>query len=42
MQQQISSGTMDQATGQKILADWGLALEPDTASLEMLAVKKLK
>jgi uncharacterized protein (TIGR03435 family) len=40
IQQQISSGTMDQATGQKILANWGLALEPDTASLEMLVVKK--
>jgi uncharacterized protein (TIGR03435 family) len=40
MQQQITSGTMDQATGQKILADWGLGLEPDTASLEMLVVKK--
>jgi uncharacterized protein (TIGR03435 family) len=40
IQQQISSGTMDQATGQKILAAWGLALEPDTASLEMLVVKK--
>jgi uncharacterized protein (TIGR03435 family) len=40
--QQIQSGTLDQATGQKILADWGLALEPDTASLEMLVVKKSK
>jgi uncharacterized protein (TIGR03435 family) len=42
MEQQISNGTLDQATGQKILADWGLALEPDTASLEMLVVKKSK
>ena len=40
--QQIQSGTLDQATGQKILADWGLALESDTASLEMLVVKKSK
>jgi uncharacterized protein (TIGR03435 family) len=40
MQQQIQSGTLDQATGQEILADWGLGLEPDTASLEMLVVKK--
>jgi uncharacterized protein (TIGR03435 family) len=40
IQQQISSGTMDQATGQKILANWGLGLEPDTASIEMLVVKK--
>lgn len=37
---QIQSGTLDQATGQKILAEWGLGLEPDTASLEMLVVKK--
>ncbi len=42
MQQQISNGTLDQATGQKILADWGLALEPDTATLEMLVVKQSK
>jgi uncharacterized protein (TIGR03435 family) len=40
IQQQITSGTMDQATGQKILANWGLALEPETASIEMLVVKK--
>ena len=40
IQQQISSSTMDQATGQKILANWGLGLEPDTASIEMLVVKK--
>jgi len=40
--QQIQSGTLDQATGQKILAEWGLGLEPDTASLEMLVVKKAK
>jgi len=38
--QQIQNGTLDQATGQKILAEWGLGLEPDTASLEMLVVKK--
>jgi uncharacterized protein (TIGR03435 family) len=40
IQQQISNGAMDQATGQKILANWGLALQPDTASIEMLVVKK--
>jgi len=40
--QQIQNGTLDQATGQKILAEWGLGLEPDTASLEMLVVKKVK
>ena len=37
---QIQSGTLDQATGQKILAEWGLGLEPDTASMEMLVVSK--
>jgi uncharacterized protein (TIGR03435 family) len=41
MQRQIQNGTMDQATGQKILADWGLGLEPDTAPLEVLVVKKV-
>lgn len=37
---QIQSGNMDSETGRKILAEWGLGLEPDTASLEMLVVKK--
>ncbi len=40
--QQISSGTLDTETGKKILAEWGLGLEPDTASVEMLVVKKAK
>jgi uncharacterized protein (TIGR03435 family) len=39
---QIQDGTLDQETGQKILAEWGLGLEPDTAPLEMLVVKKVK
>ena len=40
MQQQIQSGNLDSETGRKILAEWGLELEPDTASLEMLVVKR--
>jgi len=40
-QQQIQSGTLDKETGRKILAEWGLGLEPDTAAIEMLVVKKL-
>lgn len=40
--QQIQNGTLDEATGRKILAEWGLALEPDTVSMEMLVVKKEK
>jgi uncharacterized protein (TIGR03435 family) len=39
-QRQIQSGTIDADTGKKILGEWGLALEPDTASIEMLVVKK--
>ena len=38
--QQIQSGTLDHETGRKILAEWGLGLEPDTASIEMLVVKR--
>jgi uncharacterized protein (TIGR03435 family) len=41
-QRQIQSGTLDNETGRKILAEWGLGLEPDTASIEMLVVKKAK
>jgi uncharacterized protein (TIGR03435 family) len=41
-QQQIQGGTLDIETGRKILAEWGLGLEPDTASMEMLVVKKVK
>ena len=39
---QIQNGTLDNETGKKILAEWGLGLEPDTASIEMLVVKKAK
>lgn len=38
--QQIQNGTLDNETDRKILAEWGLGLEPDTASIEMLVVKK--
>jgi uncharacterized protein (TIGR03435 family) len=38
--QQIQSGNLDKETGIKILGEWGLGLEPDTASIEMLVVKK--
>ena len=41
-QKQIEGGTLDIETGKKILAEWGLGLEPDTASMEMLVVKKVK
>ncbi len=41
-QRQIEGGTIDHETGRKILAEWGLGLEPDTASIEMLVVKKAK
>jgi uncharacterized protein (TIGR03435 family) len=40
--QQIQNGTLDEETGRKILAEWGLGLEPDTASMEMLVVEKVK
>jgi uncharacterized protein (TIGR03435 family) len=38
---QIQNGTLDPDTGKKILDGWGLGLEPDTASIEMLVVKKV-
>ena len=41
-QQKILNGTLDAETGKKILAEWGLGLVPDTASMEMLVVKKVK
>jgi len=40
--QQIQNNTLDNETGRKILAEWGLGLEPDTASIEMLVVKSAK
>ncbi len=42
MQQQLQEGKIDEATGKKILSDWGLGLEPDTASVQMLVVEKAK
>jgi uncharacterized protein (TIGR03435 family) len=38
----IQNGTLSPEEGEKILAGWGLALEPDTASIEMLVVEKAK
>ena len=40
VQRMLQTGSMDSETGKKILAEWGLGLEPDTASVEMLVVKK--
>jgi len=40
MQREIQSGNLDPETGKKILEEWGLGLEPDRASVEMLVVKK--
>lgn len=40
MAQQIQNGTLDKEAGQKILSGWGLGLEPDTATLEVLVVKR--
>jgi len=39
---QIQSGTLDIETGKKILAEWGLELEPDTETIDMLVVEKVK
>jgi uncharacterized protein (TIGR03435 family) len=39
---QIQSGTLDIETGKKILAEWGLGLEPDTETIDMLVVEKAK
>jgi uncharacterized protein (TIGR03435 family) len=38
--QQMQSGQWDQATAKKMLDGWGLGLEPDTAPIHMLVVKK--
>lgn len=40
-QQKVQGGTLDNETGRKILAEWGLELAPDTAPVEMLVVKKV-
>jgi uncharacterized protein (TIGR03435 family) len=39
---QIQSGTLDIETGKNILAEWGLELEPDTETIDMLVVEKAK
>ena len=39
---QIQSGTLDIETGKNILAEWGLGLEPDTETIDMLVVEKAK
>jgi len=39
-QREIQGGNLDPETGKKILQEWGLGLEPDRASIEMLVVKK--
>ena len=39
---QIQSGTLDIETGKIILAEWGLGLEPDTETIDMLLVEKAK
>jgi uncharacterized protein (TIGR03435 family) len=41
LEQQLQGGNFDKDTGNKILEDWGLGLEPDTAPIEMLVVKKV-
>lgn len=40
MQQALQNGSLDAETGRQILAEWGLALEPETASIQMLVVQK--
>lgn len=42
MQRAMQEGKIDEDTGKKILGDWGLGLEPDTAPVEMLVVEKTK
>ena len=39
---QIQSGTLDIETAKKILAKLGLELEPDTETIDMLVVEKVK
>jgi len=39
-QRQLQNDATAQATVVKILSEWGLGLEPDTASVEMLVVKR--
>ncbi len=42
IQQQMQNGAFDLDMIKNILDGWGLGLEPDTASLEILVVKKAK
>jgi len=42
LQQQLQNGDIDRAGVNRMLADMGLGLEPETASLEMLVVEKAK
>ena len=39
---QIQSGTLDIETGKIVLTEWGLGLEPDTETIDMLVVEKAK
>jgi uncharacterized protein (TIGR03435 family) len=41
-QRGIQNGTLSMEEGGKILSGWGLSLEPDTASIEVLVVEKAK
>lgn len=40
MQQEMQNGSFSKDTGEKILESWGLGMEPDTAPMAMLVVKK--
>jgi len=40
MQQELRNGSFSKDTGEKILESWGLGMEPDTAPMAMLVVKK--
>jgi uncharacterized protein (TIGR03435 family) len=42
MQQALGGGALDKEAGAKILAGWGLGLEPDTAPMDVLVVEKAK
>ncbi|HEY3760747.1 MAG TPA: TIGR03435 family protein [Verrucomicrobiae bacterium] len=40
LEKQLQGGTFSKDLGAKILSDWGLGMEPDTAPIAMLVVKK--
>lgn len=42
MQTEFRNGTIDADTGKKILAEWGLGVEEDSAPVQMLVVKKVE